>query len=132
MPPKIDAFDHVHVYVEDRGTAERWYRDSLGFTRTPELEFWAPGGGPLTLQNDTGTVHLALFERAHQSCRSTIALRVDAAGFGQWLAHLKRALNGAVSIEDHEVSMSLYFADPDGNPFEITTYEYAGAKARLP
>jgi len=132
MPPKIEAFDHVHVYVEDRDTAEGWYRDVLGFTRTRELEFWAPAGGPLTLQNDPGTVHLALFERARTACRSTIALRVSAEGFGQWHAHLKRVLDGAVSIQDHEVSMSLYFADPDGNPFEITTYDYALARAGLP
>ena len=25
--------------------------------------------------------------------------------------------------------MSLYFSDPEGNPYEITTYEYAAAKA---
>lgn len=25
---------------------------------------------------------------------------------------------------DHEVSWSIYFKDPDGNPFEDTTYDY--------
>jgi catechol-2,3-dioxygenase len=32
-----------------------------------------------------------------------------------------------VSFEDHAVSVSLYFADPDGNPYEITTGEVGGA-----
>jgi len=128
MPPEIDAFDHVHVYCADRAAAEAWYRDVLGFKRTPELEFWA-ADGPLTLQNRHGSVHLALFERPRQACQSTVALRVGAAAFGQWNAHLKQALGGAVTMQDHEVSMSLYFTDPDGNPFEITTYDYAMAKA---
>ena len=25
---------------------------------------------------------------------------------------------------DHEVSWSVYFKDPDGNPYEVTTYDY--------
>ena len=129
MPPEIDAFDHVHVYAANRAAAEAWYRDVLGFVRTRELEFWAPDGGPLTLQNEQGTVHLALFERPRQACRSTVALRVGAAAFGRWRDHLNSVLNGAVTMQDHEVSLSLYFADPDGNPFEITTYDYAMAKA---
>jgi catechol-2,3-dioxygenase len=41
----------------------------------------------------------------------------------RWQAHLGQALAGKVTQEDHTVSMSLYFADPDGNPYEITTYE---------
>jgi catechol-2,3-dioxygenase len=34
-----------------------------------------------------------------------------------------RELPGQVSEEDHGLSVSLYVADPDGNPYEITTYE---------
>ena len=30
-----------------------------------------------------------------------------------------------MEAEDHQVSWSLYFADPHGNPFEITSYDYA-------
>ena len=29
-----------------------------------------------------------------------------------------------MEVEDHAVSWSLYFTDPDGNPFEITSYDY--------
>ena len=35
-----------------------------------------------------------------------------------------------VYAQDHELYMSLYFSDPDGNPYEITTYEYAAAKGQ--
>ena|SRR5688572_18294449 len=128
MPPEIEAFDHIHVYVADRAAAERWYRQVLGFARTPELAVWATGGGPLTLQNGSGSVHLALFERAREKNRATIALRVNSAQFAQWLAHLRHELDGEVTVQDHELSVSLYFSDPDGNPYEITTYDHAAAR----
>jgi catechol-2,3-dioxygenase len=28
---------------------------------------------------------------------------------------------------DHAMSLSLYFSDPDGNPYEITTYDVTSA-----
>lgn len=129
MTPDIQAFDHIHVYVADRAAAEAWYRQVLGFTRIPELAFWAEGGGPLTVQNASGSVHIALFERPRQACRSTIALRVGASGYREWKQHLHAVLAGKVNEEDHEAALSLYFSDPDGNPYEITTYEVAQAKA---
>ena len=39
--------------------------------------------------------------------------------------HLVDKLKRPVEPEDHQVSWSLYFADPDGNPWEITTYQHA-------
>jgi catechol-2,3-dioxygenase len=132
MPPEIEAFDHIHVYVADRAAAEQWYRQVLGFVRTPELAVWASGGGPLTLQNSSGSVHLALFERPRRDNRTTIALRVTAAQLAQWLAHLRRELDGEVTLEDHELSVSLYFRDLDGNPYEITSYEHASARKLIP
>ena len=128
MHPEIEAFDHIHVYVTDRAAAEPWYRRVLGFVRSAELEFWAPDGGPLTLQNTSGSVHLALFERPREKNRATIALRVNGEQFALWLAHLRRELRGEVSVEDHDVSVSLYFRDPDGNPYEITTYDHTAAR----
>ena len=77
-------------------------------------------------------MNLALFERPRRDNRATIALRVNAAQFAQWLAHLRRELDGEVALEDHELAVSLYFSDPDGNPYEITTYEHAGARKLIP
>ncbi|MDD2770426.1 MAG: VOC family protein [Methylococcus sp.] len=130
MPPELQAFDHVHVFVTNRVKAEEWYRQVLGLSRTKELEFWAEDGGPLTIQNTSGSIHLALFERPAQSCRSVIALRVGAAEYTAWKAHVESSLPGQVSEEDHVVSLSLYFRDPDGNPYEITTYEVTALKCK--
>ena len=129
MAPPLLGFDHIHVFVQDRAAAEAWYERVLGLTRTPELAFWADDGGPLTLQDPDNTIHIALFERPHQRNRATVALRVSAEAFTRWRSHLASFPEVSVSIEDHAVALSLYFSDPDGNPYEITTYEYATAKA---
>lgn len=125
MPPFLKQIDHIHVFVSNRVAAERWYQDVLGLARVPNLAFWAADGGPLTVSNAAGTVNLALFERPALPCRSTIAMEVSAADFQAWQSHLASVLGGEFAAVDHEVSWSLYFSDPDGNPYEITTYDYA-------
>ena len=131
MALTLDRVDHIHVLVRDRVAAEQWYARVMFLARVPELEFWAPDGGPLTIGNPSGTVHLALFERPTQQCRSTVAFAVGAEEFLEWRGHLHAALGHPVAMEDHAVSWSLYFADPDGNPFEITSYEYAALAPHL-
>lgn len=132
MTPPLSGIDHVHVFVRDRAAAETWYAQVLGLVRNTELAFWAVGGGPLTLQDPANTVHIALFEReppAHQAPnRATIALRTSAAGLHAWRTHL-HALGVPAALEDHHASFSVYFSDPDGNPYEITTYEHAAFAA---
>ena len=126
MAPALLGFDHIHVFVQDRAAAEAWYERVMGLARTPELEFWAADGGPLTLQDPDNTIHIALFEQPCQKNRATVALRVSAEAFRHWRSHLA-ASGVSVSLEDHAVALSLYFSDPDGNPYEITTYEHAAA-----
>lgn len=131
MPPRLQCIDHVHVFVTDRVAAERWYAQVLGLTRVKALEFWADGGGPLTLADPSDTIHIALFERPHQKCRSTIALAASAADFLAWRSHLAAALDAPPKVEDHGVSWSLYFSDPDDNPYEITSADYEELAADL-
>ena len=126
MPPNLEKIDHIHIHVSERTASEAWYRDVLGLRRLPQLAFWASDGGPLTLANAAGTVHLALFERPRESGHSTVAFAVGAADFMAWQAHLQQVLGAAPALEDHTISWSLYFRDPDGNPYEITSYEYEG------
>ncbi len=124
MAPALRTIDHIHIYVSDRASSEAWCREVLGLGRQPELEFWASGEGPLTLTNESGTVHLALFESLPAKCRSTVAFAAGAAEFRSWQLYLNRVLGHRLEPEDHTVSWSLYFQDPDGNPYEITSYEY--------
>ena len=68
-----------------------------------------------------------------------VAFRVDGEGF---LTFLQRAgslelsnhngenVNGE-SYVDHDKAWSIYFNDPYGNRFEITTYDYDHVKANL-
>ena len=63
MAPTLERVDHIHVFVSDRAASEQWYAKVMGFRRVKDLEFWAADGGPLTIANPSGTIHLALFER---------------------------------------------------------------------
>ena len=131
MTPALQRVDHVHVFVRDRAQAERWYADVLGFHRVDGLEFWAADGGPLTIGDESGSIHLALFEKPSQPCRSTVAFAADAAQFLLWCRHLGEALKHPMHPVDHQVAWSLYFSDADGNPFEITCYDYDSVSTKL-
>jgi catechol 2,3-dioxygenase-like lactoylglutathione lyase family enzyme len=131
--PSLTGVDHVHVLVRDRAAAVAWYRDVMGLAPVPKLEVWQADGGPLTLADASGRVHIALFERAPSpDNKAVIALGVDAPAFAQWRDHLARTLGTAPAFVDHDLSLSLYFRDPDGNPYEITTYDVTSARAALP
>jgi catechol-2,3-dioxygenase len=130
--PPLGGVDHVHIHVTDRPAALAWYQRVLGFDVVPELAAWQAGGGPLTVADAAGTVHLALFESpAITKNRAVVALRTDAEGFAAWRRRLAGQLPQPPSFEDHDMSLSIYFRDPDGNPFEITTYEVAAARAAM-
>jgi catechol-2,3-dioxygenase len=129
MAPALLGIDHIHVFVQDRVAAEAWYSTIMGLSRSPGLEFWAADGGPLTLQDAGNTVHIALFERERRPNRATVALRTSAKEFQSWQQHLEAVPGLKVTLEDHEVALSLYFSDPDGNPYEVTTYEHELVRA---
>ena len=123
MIPPLLLIDHVHVSVKNRSQAEQWYRDVLGFARVTEFDQWATEKGPLTIANAQGNIHLALFE-SEIIQNTVVAFSVTAENFFAWIEHLKD--NGiTTNIIDHDLSWSIYFRDADGNPFEITTYDYS-------
>ncbi len=133
--PRFDAIDHLHVYVNHRAAAEAWYGRVLGLQRLEAFAHWATGMGPLTLRDAGDQLHLALFERptegSKQARHATIALRVGAADFVEWQRHLAEQLPQAPRTVNHGGdAASLYFSDPDGNPFEITCYDMAALRAQ--
>ena len=131
MTPPLQGIDHIHVFVADRAAAERWYADVLGFTRMTEFESWATPNGPLMIEDPSGSIQLALFEKPAQPCRSTIAFAADAEQFFAWRRHLAKALGREPEPVDHGKSWSMYFNDPDDNPYEITSYDYDEVAVQL-
>ena len=141
---KVEQIDHVHVYVRDRRAAAEWYRRVLGLEVVEEHESWAEDDdGPLTISSDGGSTSLALFRAkgdAGQSVRrQTVAFRVGGAGFLNFLERLASlevagaggGRLGAGDVVDHGYCFSVYFRDPDGNPYELTTYDYDHVRGRL-
>jgi len=47
-----------------------------------------------------------------------------ASEFLAWRTHLAVALGRTIEAVDHDLAWSIYFTDPDENPFEITSYDY--------
>lgn len=121
--PQILGFDHVHIYVQDLPAAQQWYARVMGLQAVAALAVWAQGGGPFTIADKEESIHLALFQRERQACRSTVAFKVSAEALLAWQKQLTEQLPTPPQSIDHDLSWSLYFSDPDGNPYEITTYE---------
>jgi len=143
-PFKVEQIDHVELFVPDRYTAARWYEQVLGLKILPEHEHWAGPGGPLMISSDSGGTMLALFEGEPRGNRPTaghhrVAFRVSGAGFLQFLEHVREVSVYSESVEpvsdlrpvDHGKAFSVYFCDPYGNRFEVTSYEYQHVKGWL-
>lgn len=117
--------DHVEVFVRDLEAAVRWYGEVLGLR---EIERWDPH--PVMV--GVGHTMLALFQAKDEgqpdlSSRAPhwhrTAWRTDAEGFEAAQDHLRQlgiAFRGPI---DHDLALSIYFTDPDGNPLEITYYK---------
>ena len=123
MKLKLQNIDHIHVFVPDRQEALGWYNTILGFKPIKRLMFWAETG-PLTIGNDEGTIHIALFEGKPKSNRSVIAFNATGEEFIDWHKRINNVLSEVIEVDDHSVSFSIYFEDPYGNPYEITSHDY--------
>lgn len=144
QPFRVQQVDHIELYVPDQYEAARWYQQRLGMEIMRELEFWAEEGGPLMLSSDDGNTKLALFRGSPPGFNQItgfqrVAFRVSGAGFFQFLAGVKAhsVYSGTgepvhtLSVIDHDLAYSVYFCDPYGNRYEVTTYEYEYVSGRL-
>ena len=124
---EIDTLDHVALSVRDLERSARWYADVLGFKRLHEGKW---NGIPIFVGNDAAAV--ALFPASEEIGSASVdraavrtlhfAFRTDRQNFLRAQDELKKR---AISFEfqDHEISHSIYFRDPDGHKIEITKYE---------
>jgi catechol 2,3-dioxygenase-like lactoylglutathione lyase family enzyme len=127
---QLEGIDHVALAVRDIERSARWYIDVLGFERRYE-GMW--DGVPTFIGK--GNTGLALFPASsdekstpstHRDIRMLhLAFRGDRKNFITAREELKRR-GIKFEFEDHEISHSIYFRDPDGHQLEITTYELQG------
>jgi len=127
---QLVGIDHIHVYVPDREQAAAWFHDVLGFKVEEALRVWATDGGPLTIGDESGKIHLALFSKTEFVPSTAIAFGADAENFLEW-KHLLESKGILARCTDHDLAWSLYFHDPYENMYEITTYDHAAVSAAL-
>jgi catechol 2,3-dioxygenase-like lactoylglutathione lyase family enzyme len=145
---ELEGIDHVAMSVRDVEAAANWYIDVLGFERRHQ-GMWE--GIPVFIGK--GTTSIALFPaqsnttvssaKAATAPRSTsmaavasakaasargevkmlhLALRANRKNFLAAQEELKQR-GIKFEFQDHEISHSIYFPDPDGHKLEITTYD---------
>lgn len=121
---ELEGIDHVALSVSDVERSASWYVEVLGLERRYS-GMWA--GIPVFVGK--GTTALALFPARKLSTDPSrslgmlhLAFRTTAAGFIAAQDQLKQR-GISFDFEDHEISHSIYFRDPDGHNLEITTYE---------
>jgi catechol 2,3-dioxygenase-like lactoylglutathione lyase family enzyme len=120
MTFRVQGLDHVALAVGDQQASESWYRDVLGLGREHSAAW---GDTPVALMAEGSG--LALFRATDGDERALglrhIAFRVDRENFDAAQDDL-RSRGIAFEFQDHEVSQSIYFQDPDGLQLELTTY----------
>jgi|SRR5437667_10905540 len=129
---ELEGIDHVALSVRDVEAAAQWYMDVLGFERRYQ-GMW--DSVPVFIGK--GTTAIALFP-ARSNTTASSAKATAAAGAGVRMLHLALRANREnflaaqeelkrrgiqFEFQDHEISHSIYFRDPDGHNLEITTYQ---------
>jgi catechol 2,3-dioxygenase-like lactoylglutathione lyase family enzyme len=122
---QLEGIDHVALGVRDVERSVKWYTEVLGFERLHE-GMW--NGVPTFIGK--GNTGIALFP-ASQEVKPTgrreirmlhLAFRANKENFLAAQRELdKRGIK--FEFQDHEISHSIYFRDPDGHQLEITTYQ---------
>ena len=120
---KIQNIDHIHVIVSDRQKALDWYNNILGLKPSEEI-IVLPESGPLMIRNNEGNINIALFKGTLKDNKAVIAFKVSGEEFINCHNKINDLLTKNIEIVDHDIQFSIYFEDPFGNPYEITSYDY--------
>jgi catechol 2,3-dioxygenase-like lactoylglutathione lyase family enzyme len=123
---ELEGLDHVALAVRDVERSADWYVEVLGFERRFQ-GMWE--GVPVFVARDKTA--LALFPTRSNQVNPPprkpdgvlhLAMRANRKNF---VAAQRDLTNRGIPFhfQDHEISHSIYFRDPDGIELEITTYE---------
>ena len=124
---ELEGLDHVALAVRDVERSADWYVEVLGFERRFQ-GMWE--GVPVFVARDKTA--LALFPAETDQAALPLsrkppgmlhlALRANRQNF---VAAQRDLTSRGIPFhfQDHEISHSIYFRDPDGIELEITTYE---------
>jgi catechol 2,3-dioxygenase-like lactoylglutathione lyase family enzyme len=124
---QLEGIDHVALAVRDVERSAQWYVEVLGFERRYE-GMWS--GIPTFIGKGATAIALFPARNIHESSSARaakidmlhLAFRADRKNFLGAQNELKgRGIK--FEFQDHEISHSIYFSDPDGHELEITTYE---------
>lgn len=122
---RLEQIDHVALRCVSPEATMEWYVRTLGFERA-FAENWS--GVPIFLR--LGSTFIALFpSRGADDQENSIShLAFRAASYADFQSAQTELHAGGVSFEfqNHDVSHSIYFRDPDGFQLEITTYDVGG------
>lgn len=133
----ISALDHVHLYVTNVDIAASWYGRILGLQVLPSSKV---AMGSRYLATARGQYCATLFTGKPPSDGDhTTAFRVPGSvflAFGNKLDTLRLSnRRGGVlrreDADDHGLAWSYYFADPDGNHLELTTYDHQKVRTAM-
>ena len=124
---QLEGIDHVALSVRNIEQSAKWYMEVLGFERLHE-GMW--NGVPTFIgKGNTGIALFPARSDANSTSSSHRELRMLHLAFranrGDFLAAQRELEERGIKFEfqDHEISHSIYFRDPDGHQLEITTYE---------
>ncbi len=122
---KIQSLGHVVLRVTDRGRAERFYGGVLGLTLCARFDEGDHKMAFFTLGNHHDFAVMEVTGEGSSRSASAVGLHHVAFKIGTTLDELREAkatlasAGIATTPVDHEVTKSLYFADPDGNGVEL-------------
>jgi catechol 2,3-dioxygenase-like lactoylglutathione lyase family enzyme len=121
---RLEQIDHVALRCASPEATKVWYVSTLGF----EHVFPGHGSGvPIILR--LGSTFITLFpqkgEQPAPADNRLWHLAFRAATYADFRSAQAELQGRGVSFQfqDHEISHSIYFSDPDGFLLEITTYD---------
>lgn len=121
---QLEQIDHVALRCACLETTKEWYVSTLGFEH---VFLDHEGGVPVILRLGTTLITLFPQKENEQPSRNGQAwhLALRAATYADFrLAQSElQTRDVAFQFQDHKISHSIYFYDPDGFLLEITTYD---------